>query len=29
MLGAPTAEDDPFDDLDYGRRDGWDDTVSK
>jgi len=29
MLGAPTAEDDPFDDLDYGRRDGWDDTVNE
>lgn len=26
MLGAPTAEDDPFDELDYSRKDGWDDA---
>lgn len=29
MLGGPTAEDDPFDDLDYGKKDGWDGGLSK
>lgn len=30
MLGAPQAEENPLDDLDYGRKEAWnDETQSK
>ena len=28
-FGGPTAEDDPFDDLDYTKKDGWGDRLGK